>query len=110
MSSPILTIFKGFVVYNDTSRQGLGCVLMHKNRVVAYASQQFKPRELNYPTHDLELEAVIFALKIWRHYLYGTRCEIYTNHQSLKYIFTQKRAIFKATMMVRALKRLHPRD
>ena len=63
---------------------------MQNSRVVAYASRQLRSHELNYPTHDLELAAVIFALKIWRHYLYGVRCEIYTDHKSLKYIFTQK--------------------
>jgi len=60
-----------------------------EGRVEAYASRELKPHELNYPTHDLELATVIFARKIWRHYLYGVRCEIYTNHKSLKYIFTQ---------------------
>ena len=63
---------------------------MQDGKVVAYASRQLKPHELNYPPHDLELAAVIFALKIWRHYLYGVRCEIYIDHKSLKYIFTQK--------------------
>ena len=63
---------------------------MQNGKVVAYASRQLKPHELNYPTHNLELAAVIFALKIWRHYLYGVRCEIYTDHKSLKYTFTQK--------------------
>ena len=63
---------------------------MQDGKVVAYASRQLKPHKLNYATHDLELAAVIFALKIWRHYLYGVRCEIYTDHKSLKYIFTQK--------------------
>ena len=81
---------EGFVIYSDASRQGLGCVLMQHGRVIAYASRQLKTHEMNYPTHDLELAAVIFALKIWRHYLYGARCQIYTDHKSLKYIFTQK--------------------
>ena len=93
MTTPILVIPKGnegYVVYSDASRQGLGCVLMQNGRVVAYASRQLKPHELNYPTHDLELAAMVFALKICRHYLYGARCEIYTNHKSLKFIFTQR--------------------
>jgi len=93
VSAPILTVPKGnegYVVYSDASRQGLGCVLMQNGKVVAYASRQLKPHELNYPTHDLELAAVIFTLKIWRHYLYGAQCEVYTDHKSLKYIFTQK--------------------
>jgi hypothetical protein len=79
-----------FVVYSDASKKGLGCVLMQNGNVSAYASCQLKPYEQNYPTHDLELAAVVFALKIWRDYLYGERCEIYTDHRSLKYLFTQK--------------------
>jgi hypothetical protein len=79
-----------FTIYCDASKIGLGCVLMQKGRVIAYASRQLKQHEQNYPTHDLELAAVIFALKIWRHYLYGEHTEIYTDHKSLKYIFTQK--------------------
>ncbi|WVZ75522.1 LOW QUALITY PROTEIN: hypothetical protein U9M48_023567 [Paspalum notatum var. saurae] len=67
----------------------LGCVLMQKGKVIVYASRQLRKYEVNYPTHDLELAAVVHALKIWRHYLFGQRCEIYTNHRSLKYIFTQ---------------------
>ena len=92
-SAPILTIpsgSEGFVVYTDASRKGLGCVLMQEGRVIAYASRQLKGYELNYPTHDLELAAIIFALKIWRHYLYCRQFEILTDHKSLKYIFTQK--------------------
>ena len=79
-----------FVIYSDASRQGIGCVLMQEGKVIAYASRQLKPYEKNYPTHDLELAAVVFALKIWRHYLYGRPCKIFTDHKSLKYIFTQK--------------------
>ncbi|KAL8125633.1 hypothetical protein AgCh_013050 [Apium graveolens] len=71
-------------------RKGLGCVLMQHSKVIAYASRQLKPHELKYLTHDLELAAIVFALKIWRHYLYGEKCEIYTDHKSLNYIFTQK--------------------
>jgi ribonuclease HI len=62
---------------------------MQEGRVIAYASWQLRRHELNYPTHDLELAAVVHALKIWRHYLFGQRCDIYTDHKSLKYIFTQ---------------------
>ena len=80
---------KPFDVYCDASGIGLGCVLMHDNRVIAYASRALRPHEKNYPTHDLELAAVIHALKIWRHYLMGTQCHIYTDHKSLKYIFMQ---------------------
>ena len=78
----------GFVIYSDASQKGLGCVLMQNGKVVAYAFRQLKNYEKNYPTHDLELSAVVFALKIWRHYLYGERCEIFTDHKSLKYFFT----------------------
>ncbi|WVZ58042.1 hypothetical protein U9M48_008354 [Paspalum notatum var. saurae] len=91
-TAPVLTLpdqQKKFIVYCDASRDGLGCVLMQKGKVIAYASRQLRKHELNYPTHDLELAAVVHALKIWRHYLYGQRCEIYTDHKSLKYIFTQ---------------------
>ena len=76
-------------MYCDASKEGLGCVLMQEGRVIAYASQQLRRHELNYPTHDLELATVVHALKIWRHYLYGQQCDIYTDHKSLKYIFTQ---------------------
>ncbi|KAK8690916.1 hypothetical protein V6N13_074441 [Hibiscus sabdariffa] len=81
---------KEFVVYSDTSYVGLGCELMQEGRVVAYASRQSKVHEKNYPTHDIELAAVVFALKIWRHYLCGERCTVYTDHKSLKYLMTQK--------------------
>jgi hypothetical protein len=81
---------KHFTVYTDASRIGLGCVLMQEGRVIAYGSRQLRKHEGNYPTHDLELAAVVFALKSWRHYLYGKACDIYTDHKSLKYIFTQK--------------------
>jgi hypothetical protein len=80
---------KPFSIYCDASGQGLGCVLMQDGHVVAYASRQLRKHEVNYPTHDLELAAVVHALKIWRHYLMGKRCELYTDHKSLKYIFTQ---------------------
>ncbi|KAA0066451.1 ty3-gypsy retrotransposon protein [Cucumis melo var. makuwa] len=79
-----------FVIYSDASRKGLGCVLMQQGKVVAYAFRQLKSHEQNYPTHDLELAAVVFALKIWRHYLYGEKIQIYTDHKSPKYFFTQK--------------------
>jgi ribonuclease HI len=80
---------KSFSIYCDASGQGLGYVLMQDGRVVAYASRQLRKHEAHYPTHDLELAAVVHALKIWRHYLMGKRCELYTDHKSLKYIFTQ---------------------
>ncbi|GKF54310.1 putative reverse transcriptase domain-containing protein, partial [Tanacetum coccineum] len=79
-----------FVVYCDTSGIGLGCALMQIGKVIAYASRQLKIHEKNYTTRDLELGAVVFALKIRRHYLYGTKSVIYTNHKSLQHIFSRK--------------------
>ena len=93
ISAPVLTLpdeTGNFVIFSDASHKGLGCVLMQHGKVIAYASRQLKDYETRYPTHDLELAAIVFALKIWRHYLYGEKCEIYTDHKSLKYIFTQK--------------------
>ena len=92
-SAPVLALPNerdGFVVYSDASRQGLGCVLMQNDRVIAYASRQLKKHEENYPTHYLELTEVVFSLKIWRHYLYSVPLKIFTDHKSLHYIFTQK--------------------
>ena len=92
-SAPVLTLpdpSQPYELYTDASLMGLGCVLMQDGRVIAYASRQLKKHEQNYPTHDLEMAAVIFALKIWRHYLYGATCEIFTDHKSLKYIFQQR--------------------
>ena len=80
----------GYVGYSNASIQGLGCVLMQNGRVIVYASRQLKKHEQNYPKHYLELAAVVFALKIWRHNLYGVPCQIFTDHKSLQYIFTQK--------------------
>ena len=77
-----------YVVFSDASRQRLGCVLMQDSRVIAYTSCQLKKHETNYSTHDLELAVMVFALKIWRHYLYGETCRIITDHKSLKYLFT----------------------
>jgi hypothetical protein len=93
MSPPVLVMLdlhKGFDIYCDACGQGLGCVLNQEGHVIAYASRQLRKHELNYPTHDLELVAVVHALKIWRHYIMGTKCQVYTDHKSLKYIFTQK--------------------
>ena len=77
-------------MFTDVSGTGLGCVLMQEQKVVAYGSRQLKPHERRYPTHDLELAAVVFALKIWRHYLYGEKFDLFTDHKSLKYLFSQK--------------------
>src|SRR4051812_15980652 len=93
VTAPVLClpdIHKDFQVYCDASRRGLGCVLMQGVRVVAYASHQLKNHEQNYPTHDLELAVVVHALKTWRQYLVGNHCDVFTDHKSLKYIFTQK--------------------
>jgi hypothetical protein len=81
---------KLYEVYTDVSKKGLGGVLMQERRVIAYISWKLKPHEENYPTHDLELAAIVFALKKWRHYLYGATFEIFMDHKSLRYIFTQK--------------------
>ncbi|GJS09622.1 putative reverse transcriptase domain-containing protein [Tanacetum coccineum] len=92
-NAPVLALPDGledFVVYCDASGIGLGCVLMQRGKVIAYASRQLKIHEKNYTTHDLELGAVVFALKIWRHYLYGTKSVIYMDHKSLQHIFSQK--------------------
>ncbi|GJX41449.1 putative reverse transcriptase domain-containing protein [Tanacetum coccineum] len=92
-SAPILALPEGsedFVVYYDASHKGLGAVLMQREKVIAYASRQLKVHEKNYTTHDLELGSVVFALKIWRHYLYGTRCTVFTDHKSLQHILDQK--------------------
>ncbi|GJU48202.1 putative reverse transcriptase domain-containing protein [Tanacetum coccineum] len=92
-SAPILALPEGsedFIAYCDTSIKGLGAVLMQREKVIAYASRQLKIHEKNYTTHDLELGAVVFALKIWRHYLYGTKCIVFTDHKSLQHILNQK--------------------
>jgi hypothetical protein len=85
----MLDMEKLFSIYCATSGQGLGCVVMQDGHVVASASHQLRKHEVHYPTHDLELAAVVHALKIWRHYLMGKRCELYMDHKCLKYIFTQ---------------------
>ncbi|GKB38911.1 putative reverse transcriptase domain-containing protein [Tanacetum coccineum] len=92
-SAPILALPEGsedFIAYCDTSKKGLGVVLMQREKVISYASRQLKIHEKNYTTHDLELRAVVFALKIWRHYLYGTKCTVFTDHKSLQHILDQK--------------------
>ncbi|GJW71561.1 putative reverse transcriptase domain-containing protein [Tanacetum coccineum] len=92
-SAPILALPEGsedFVVYCDASHKGLGDVLIQREKVIAYAARQLKIHAKNYTTHDLELGSVVFALKIWRHYLYGTKCTVFTDHKSLQYLLDQK--------------------
>ncbi|GJY92222.1 putative reverse transcriptase domain-containing protein, partial [Tanacetum coccineum] len=92
-SAPILALPEGiedFIAYYDASKKGLGVVIMQREKVIAYASHQLKIHEKNYTTHDLELGAVVFALKIWRHYLYGTKCTVFTDHKSLQHNLNQK--------------------
>nr|GEV09914.1 hypothetical protein [Tanacetum cinerariifolium] len=106
---------KDFVVYCDASHKGLGAVLMQREKVIAYASRQLKIHEANYTTHDLELGSVVFALKIWRHYLYGTKCTVFTNHKSLKHILDQKELNIRQQQWLELLSdydceiRYHPR-
>jgi hypothetical protein len=92
-SAPVLAIpcsDRCFVVYTDASLMGLGAVLMQVERVVAYASRQLRVHERNYPTHDLELAVIVFAIRIWRHYLYGVQFQLFTDHKSLRYLFSQR--------------------
>ncbi|GKF80834.1 putative reverse transcriptase domain-containing protein, partial [Tanacetum coccineum] len=92
-SAPILVLPEGsedFIAYCDASKKGLGIVLMQREKVITYASRQLKIHEKNYTTHDLEIGAVVFALKIWRHCLYGTKCMVFTDHKSLQHILDQK--------------------
>jgi hypothetical protein len=108
-SAPVLTqpdMSKPFEVFCDASGTGLGCVLMQENRVIVYASRALRPHEKNYPTHDLELAAVVHALKLWRHYLMSNRCNIYTDHKSLKYIFTQSALNMRQRRWLKLIKRL----
>lgn len=101
----VLTIpdgLEGFVIYSDASNLGLGCVLMQHGKVIAALKQY----ERNYPIHDLELAAVVHALKIWCHYLYGSKCEIYTDHKSLKYFFIQKELNMKQRRWLELVKDL----
>ncbi|GJT82371.1 putative reverse transcriptase domain-containing protein [Tanacetum coccineum] len=92
-SAPILAFPKGtedFMVYCDASLKGYGFVLMQREKVIAYASRQLKAYKENYTNYDLGLGAVVFAIRLWRHYLYGTKCVVFTNHKSLRYILNQK--------------------
>nr|GFB20112.1 retrotransposon protein, putative, Ty3-gypsy subclass [Tanacetum cinerariifolium] len=104
----ILIYFKNkeehdFVVYCDASLRGFGAVLMQHEKVIAYASRRLRKNEENYTTHDFELGAVVFALRLWRHYLYGTKCTIYTDHKSLQYILDQKELNMRQRRWVKLL-------
>jgi hypothetical protein len=108
-TAPVLImpdIHKGFDVHCDASHLGLGCVLMQEGKVVAYASRQLRKHEQNYPTHDLELATIVHALKIWRHYMIGNTCQIFTDHKSLKYIFIKKGSQPETVQMARVYQRL----
>jgi hypothetical protein len=108
-SAPVLTqpdMSKPFEAFCDASGTGLGCVLMQENRVIVYALRALRPHEKNYPTHDLELTAVVHALKIWQHYLMGSHCNIFTDHKSLKYIFTQSDLNMRQRRWLELIKRL----
>ena len=92
-TAPILIVLEQgqrYTMYCDASRDGLGCVLMQSRRVVAYGSRQLKNHEQNYPTHDSKFATIVFSLKIWRHYLYGEQFKVFSDHKSLRYIFTQR--------------------
>ncbi|GJZ13482.1 putative reverse transcriptase domain-containing protein [Tanacetum coccineum] len=105
-SALILALPKGsenFMVYCDASRKGLDAVLMQKEKVIAYASCQLKIHEKNYTTHDLELRAVVFALKMWRHYLYDTKCVVFTDHKSLQHILDQKELNMRQCRMLKTI-------
>ena len=106
-TAPILSLLiksKDFIVFCDASLLGLGVVLMQDRNVIAYASRQLKPHERNYPAHDLELAAVVFALKIWRHYLYGVECEVFTDHRILQHVFTQRDLNLRQQIWIELLK------
>ena len=108
--APVLTqptCGREYVIFSDASLNGLGCVLMQEGKVVAYASRQLNPHENNYPTHDLELAAIVFAPKIWRHYLYGEKCFIHTDHKSLKYLPSQREVNLRQRRWMELIKDYH---
>ncbi|GJS04076.1 putative reverse transcriptase domain-containing protein [Tanacetum coccineum] len=110
-SAPILALPEGtkdFVVYCDASLKGYGAVLIQREKVIAYASRQLKVHEENYTTHDLELGTIVFALRLWRHYLYGTKCVVFTDHKSLQYILNHKELNLKQQRWIKLLKRDKP--
>ncbi|GJW09851.1 putative reverse transcriptase domain-containing protein [Tanacetum coccineum] len=110
-SAPILALPEGsedFIVYCDASKKGLGAVLMQREKVISYASRQLKIHEKNYTTHDLELGAVVFALKIWRHYLYGTKCTVFTDHRVYRLFLIRRGIDHETTPMVDLAEREPP--
>ncbi|GJS11865.1 putative reverse transcriptase domain-containing protein [Tanacetum coccineum] len=110
--APILALPKGnddFFIYCDASLQALRAVIMQREKVIAYASQQLKPHEENYTTHDLELGTVAFALKIWRHYLYCTKCTVFTDHKSLQHILRKANVVADALGRKKQIKPLRVR-
>ncbi|GKA61709.1 putative reverse transcriptase domain-containing protein [Tanacetum coccineum] len=109
-SAPILALLEGtedFVVYCDASLKGYGAVLIQREKVIAYDSRQLKVHEENYTTHDLELGAVVFSLRLWRHYLYGTKCVVFTDHKSLQYILDQKELNLRQRRWIELLSDYH---
>ena len=95
---------KGFIVYCDAARVGMGYVLIQHGNVITYASRQLKVHERNYPSYDLRLATVVVALKIWRHYLYGVHVDVHTDHKSLQYVFTQKKLNLRQRRWLELLK------
>ena len=92
-TTPVWTLLEGsdgYVIYCDASRVDLGCMFMQRDKVISYAFRKLMVHEKNYPTHDVELAAVVFALKIWRYYLYGVHVDVCADHKSLHYVFTRK--------------------
>ena len=109
-STPVLVLLEGtkdYAMYCDALGVGLGCVLIHHGKVIGYGSKQLGPHEKNNPTHVLEIEAVVFALKIWRHYFYGVLVDICTDHKSLQYIFKQKDLNMRPRRWMEVLKDYH---
>ena len=100
----ILSSRKRFVIYNDASYQGLGCELIQNGKVIVYGPRQLKIHERNYPTHDLELAAIVFALKIWHHYLYKEQFDLFSDHKSLKYLFSQNELNMRQRFWMELLK------
>lgn len=106
-STPILTLplgSGGYMIYYDSSRVGLGYVLMQNDKITFYAYCQLKKHEKNFPNHDLELTVIVFTLKIWHHYLYGEHSDIFTDHKSLKYIFKQRKLNLSQRRWLKLLK------